>query len=64
MAKCHKSEFYQNDWTDRARAIFGTQATLDLPYTVLNGKSGICENMGIFIWNFVQTLHVDRHQCC
>jgi len=34
---CHKSDFCENDCTDRAH--FGIGATLDLSYTVLEGNS-------------------------
>jgi len=35
------------------RALFGTTATLDLFYIVLEGKSGISKNKDAPLWNFV-----------
>jgi len=52
--------------------VIGTQPTLGLSYTVLEGDSGIFKNNGTSIWNFVPNsglrkisqLHVDRRRCC
>jgi len=40
----HKPALYENGWTDRAR--FGTEASLGLSYTVLEGNLGIAKNKG------------------
>jgi len=51
LSVCRKSDFYQNSWMDRAQ--FGTHATLDLSYIVLEGNSGMSKNKGNFLCNFV-----------
>ena len=38
VSVCHNSELYQTGWTDQG-VFFGTEASFDLSYTVLQGIS-------------------------
>ena len=55
--------------------VFGTEATLDLFYSVIQGNSSICKNKDAPVWNLVSNsdgdfsgffspLHVGRRKCC
>ena len=46
-----KSEFYRNGRTNRAG--FGMGTSFHLSYSVLKGNSGIPQNNGTFLWNFI-----------
>jgi len=59
---------------ERIELVFGTKATLDLFYNVLEDNSGIFKNKGISLWNLfpnsefwtlkISQQHVDRRKCC
>ena len=60
LSVCHKSEFYRNEWTNRASFWQGSFLRSTYP-TLLHENSGTFKNKGTSVWNSgIAPGHIDR----